>query len=85
VEEVEEVGRREMSFANAAQGARPRQRGGGGGGGGGDGGGGDTESMRAAIQTNLDQMNGLLTEMKQCNARIGKKKDTDQSRKQLCV
>ena len=41
--------------------------------------------MRAAIQTNLDQMNGLLTEMKQCNARIGKKKDTDQSRKQLCV
>jgi hypothetical protein len=33
----------------------------------------------------LERMNALLTDMKSCNARIGKKKDTDQSRKQLCV
>ena len=41
--------------------------------------------MRGEIQRNLDQMNNLLTEMKKCNARIGKKQDTDQSRQSLCV
>jgi|EP01046_Picozoa_sp_COSAG06_P018088 hypothetical protein len=74
-----------MSFQDAAKGGGRRQRAPAGGGGGGGGGGGDTESMRMQIQGNLERMNALLTDMKSCNARIGKKKDTDQSRKQLCV
>ena len=37
------------------------------------------------IQGNLERMGVLLTDMKSCNARIGKKKDTDQSRQQLCA
>lgn len=45
----------------------------------------DTEQMRGKIQGNLDQMKHLLAEMKKCNARMRKKQDTDQSRKQLCV
>ena len=55
------------------------------GGGGGGGGSADMESMRMQIQGNLERMNALLTDMKSCNVRIGKKKDMDLSRKQMCV
>ena len=73
---------RRMSFENAGAG-RTRQRGAGPAAG--AVGAGETEQTQRQIQANLDQMNNLLTEMKKCNARIGKKQDTDQSRKQLCV
>ena len=75
---------RRMSFADQQAGAgRTRQRGAGPAPG--AAGAGETEQMRGEIQRNLDQMNNLLTEMKKCNARIGKKQDTDQSRQSLCV